>query len=151
MRRCLRQFIQVYQQLDNEQLVEEQFEELTDTLITETERAIGEEEQPWHIPETIARFKTLLREQRAHKSQRWMNSLLASDTEIDELKTSDLNALYTQVNNPPPVLTLAHRENLRDIRQKIDERLKKIRVEWLIEQYKQLSPEMQEAFISRIM
>jgi hypothetical protein len=151
MRRCLRQFIQVYQQLDNEQLTEEQFEELTDTLVTETERAIGEEEQPWDIPETITYFKAIISEQRMHKSQRWMNSLLTGNTEIDALKASDLNALYTQVNNPPPVLTEAHKEELKEIRQQIEQRLKKIRVEWLIEQYKQLSPDMQEAFISRIM
>lgn len=80
-----------------------------------------------------------------------MNSLLTGNAEIDDLKTSDLNALYTQVNNPPPVLTEAHKEELKEIRQRIEERLKKIKVEWLIEQYKQLSPDMKQSFISRIL
>ena len=151
MRRCLRHFIQVYQQLDNDQLTEEQFDELAKTLNAEAERAIGEEEQPWDISETIARFKTEISRQREQKSHRWISQLLAEKPEIDVLKVSELNALYTQVNNPPTVLTRAHSEDLKKIKQHIEERLNKIKVEWLIEQYKQLSPEMKKTFISRIM
>jgi len=150
MRRSLRIYIQAYQQLDNDGLFWNEFDALADKLKSEVFDAIAEEEPPWEPLGTIGNFRKAIVESREAKSLEWIQALEKETEDLGNLNVADMNRLHTRANCPPAVLSENHRARLEEINKKIEEHLSKLKIDWLIEKFRELSPEMQKQFLSRI-
>lgn len=150
MRRCLRIYLQVYQQLDNDRLTWNEFDSLANKLKSEVSDAVGEDEPPWEPLETIENFRKLIAESRTEKSLEWIRDLEKETTDFESLNAADINSLHTRANCPPAVLADNHRARLEEINKKIEKHLSNLKIDWLIEKFRELSPEMQKQFLSRI-
>jgi hypothetical protein len=150
MRRSLRIYIHAYQQLRNEQLTWNELNSLSNNLKSEIFNTIGEDESPWDPSETIENFQKLISKSREEKSHRWLQALEEEIANFENLNAVTINSLHTRVNCPPAVLTDSHRVRLEEINKKIEKCLSKLKIDWLIEKYKELTPEMQKQFLSRI-
>lgn len=58
--------------------------------------------------------------------------------------------MHDRASRPPVILTDDHRVRLEEINKKIETRLSNLKIDWLIEKYKELTPEMQKQFLSQI-
>jgi hypothetical protein len=112
--------------------------------------AVGEDEPPWEPLETIENFRKLIAESREEKSLEWIRDLEKETTDFESLNTADINSLHARANCPPAVLADNHRARLEEINKKIEKHLSKLKIDWLIEKFRELSPEMQKQFLSRI-
>ena len=152
MRKTLRCYMQVYQQLSNEQLVWNEFNSLTDKIKSEILDAIdeNEDESPWDPAETIENFQKLISKDREEKSLSWIKSFEEEITNLENLSAATINSLHDRASRPPAILTGDHRVRLEEINKKVETRLSNLKIDWLIEKYKELTPEMQKQFLSQI-
>jgi hypothetical protein len=150
MRRSLRVYIQAYQQLSNEQLTWNELNSLSDKLKCEIFDTIGEDESPWDPLETIENFQKLISKSREEKSLEWIRGLEEETTDFESLNAAAINSLHVRANCPPALLTDSHHVRLDEINKKIEKHLSKLKIDWLIEKFKELTPEMQRQFLSRV-
>jgi hypothetical protein len=150
MRRCLRIYLQIYQQLSNDRLTWSEFDSLADKLKSEVFDAVGEDEPPWEPLETVENFRKLIAESREEKSLAWIRDLEEEAAGFESLNAADINSLHARANCPPAVLADKHRARLECISNEIEKHLSKLKIDWLIEKFRELSSEMQKQFISRI-
>ena len=150
MRRSLRIYIQAYQQLSNDQLDLREFNILVKKLEDEVTSSIGEDLPPWEPTETISNFKNLILKNREEKSLAWIENLESEASDLEGLNATDVNSLHARATYPPAILSNSHHDRLNKICSKIELRLSKIKIEWLIEKFKELGPDMQKEFLSRI-
>ena len=150
MRQALRSYIQAYKQLNNDQLTWDEFDSLTDKLKSEVSDALGEDGPPWDPIETIDRFVKIISKNRQDISSRWIQDLENHTANMDSLSTADLNLLYSRSSLHPSFLLKSHLVRIKKVNTNIENHLNKRKVDWLIEQYKVLTPKMQKEFLSQI-
>ena len=150
MRRALRIYIQVHRQLENERLTPSEFSLLVDNLKSEVMNSIGEDEPPWEPEETIENFRERIEKNRYQKSLEWIDGLEKEIANMDALNMRDINRLHANAVNPPAILADTHRIKLEAINVTIEKYLNKLKLDWLYEKFKELTPEMQKQFLSRI-
>jgi len=150
MRRSLRIYLQVYQQLSNDRLTWNEFDSLANKLKSEVFDAVGEDEPPWEPLETIENFRKLIAESREEKSLEWIQDLEKETADFESLNAAAINSLHARANCPPAVLADNHGARLEEINKKIEKHLSKLKIDWLIEKFRELTPEMQKQFLSRI-
>jgi hypothetical protein len=150
LRRALRIYVQAYQQLNNDRLSSAEFELLTNKLKGEVSDAFGDEMPPWEPEETIENFRNVIAKERAEKSMAWLHGIERDASNLEGLNAVEANALYTRANCPPQIIDESHRAHLGKIIIEIERRLNVLKIEWLIEKFRELNPEMQRQFISRV-
>ena len=110
----------------------------------------NEDESPWDPAETIENFQKLISKDREEKSLSWIKSFEEEITNLENLSAATINSLHDRASRPPAILTGDHRVRLEEINKKVETRLSNLKIDWLIEKYKELTPEMQKQFLSQI-
>jgi len=147
MRRALRIYQQNYSQLANERLSWAEFEALAASCASEAKDAVGSEEIPWSPDEVIASFVDVLTSRRNAASAAWISAVDGEAGQINSMPAPEANRLYARASSPPPVLTGADSEKLSRILIGIERRLGELKVEWLVERFRELSPPMRTKFL----
>jgi len=150
MRRALRLYAQAYRQLDDDRLTLKGFDLLSDKLKADLLDSIGEDELPWDPLEIIENFRITIEEKRNKKSLEWISGLESEIANMSLSKVSDLNNLHSRVICPPAFLSGNHKVKLEEINETIEQYSNEIKIDWLVEKYKELTPEMKKIFLSRV-
>ena len=150
LRKALRIYVQGYQQLNNDRLSSTEFELLTKNLKVEASDAFKDDMPPWDPEETIENFRNIIAKDRAEKSLAWIQSLERDASNLEGLKATEANVLHARASCPPPIFGESHQAHLKKITVEIENRLNGLKIEWLIEKYRELNPQMQRQFLSII-
>jgi hypothetical protein len=150
MRRTLRIYQKDFQQLADSRLTWAEFENLAHKMIQEAEGSLGEEEVPWPPQETIAGFVDVISKRRKETSAAWIESIESEAASVSSMSAADANRLHTRASAPPAVLTDPHAKRLKEILYKIEARLDSLKIEWLVEKFKELSPPLRKRFLQLI-
>lgn len=150
MQRSLQSYVQVFQQLNSDHLTDGEFESLANRLKSDVSDVISDDEPPWDPVETIEGFRKMISGNRCNKSQKWIESLEQDTKGIESLDATGLNSLYGRTDNPPAFLSETHHTRLNKIKKTIEIHSGRLKVEWLIERFSELSPDMKQQFLSRI-
>ena len=150
MRKSLRIYIQSFKQLSNDRLTSTEFETLANKIKEEVLITLGEDDPPWKPVETIENFRILINKNRTDKSSEWIRDLESRVVDLESLNASEINSLHARTNSPPAFLAEDHCARLEEIYKNIEKQISKIKIDWLIEKYKELAPEMQRLFLARI-
>jgi hypothetical protein len=148
MRQALRMYQKDFQQLSDDRLSWPEFAELIENLKSEAQRTLGENEIPWPPEDTIDSFAAHSSGLRTKASSDWIDSLEAETQKVEDMAAIDVNRLHTRASNPPATLTESDSNRLVKVINKIETRLNELKVEWLIERFKELTPVVRRRFLS---
>jgi len=147
MRQALQVLHQGYDQLQNESLTWVEFESLSAKLLEDIESKYGEEELPWPPDEIIKIFTKIVSKQRNQASLSWIRQLENELEESDTMAVGEANRLHGRASNPPPLLTESHEQRLLKAVKQIETRLESLKIDWLVEKFKELPAQTQKKFI----
>jgi hypothetical protein len=150
MRRALRLYIQAYKQLNNDQLNSNEFDLLSEKLKSDLSDSFGEEGPPWNHLDTIENFKNIILNNRHANSLEWIQKIETDSENLESLSAAEINNLHTRANNPPAFFSHEHYVRLEKCIEKIENTLNNIKIEWLMEKFYELTPQMKKVFLSRI-
>jgi len=150
MRQALRIYQKAFQQLSDDRLSWREFEELIDICKSETQTALGKEEIPWPPQETIDGFVKTISQRRKERSKEWMDILVSEAENLASMSAPEANRIHSKAENPPAVLTDPDSKRLKKIRHDIEARLDTLKVDWLLERFKELSPLLRQKFLQEI-
>jgi hypothetical protein len=148
MRRALRIYQKDYQQLRKRGLTWPEFERLADQCREEAITALGEDEPPWSPDDAIAEFVESLSKRRKEASESWTKSLEDEVAQLRSLAVADVSRMHSRASNPPAVLTVPHVKRVKKIVEQIETRLDALKIEWLLEKFRELSGPLQKKFMS---
>ncbi|MGK5094986.1 hypothetical protein WDW89_23625 [Deltaproteobacteria bacterium TL4] len=106
-----------------------------------------DDEPPWSPDDIIETFINEISKQREEKSAAWINFIENSTIGISKMTVVAANNLHKQISNPPQELTDSDAKKLEEINGKIIKRLNELNIEWLVEKFKELSPENKTEFL----
>lgn len=150
MRRALRLYIQYYRQLNNDQLNSDEFSLLSDKIKFELTESFGEEGPPWDPQDTIENFKRIIAKNREVNSLEWIQKIEKDSKNLQTLSAAEINILHTRANNPPAFFSHKHSARLKKSINEIETNLNNLKIEWLLEKFYELSPQMKKNFLLRI-
>lgn len=150
MRKALRIFHNAHRQLNDNRLSWSEFESLARQCEAEAQSALGEDEPPWSAEDAIQSLVNITSRQRKGASKAWIESIQEEAISVATMSAADANRLRARAGNPPPVITEAHTKRLAEIVYDIESRLNALKIDWLVEKFKELSPTMRKEFFSRI-
>jgi hypothetical protein len=150
MRRALRTYHEDYKQLANARLTWPEFEALAETLQKDTQAIIDDDDVPWPPSKVLSAFATVISKQRKEASAAWIDAIEADAAEVACMSAADANRLHVRASAPPAVLTDPDTERLGKILTAIETRLDALKIDWLVERYKELSSPLQKQFLQAI-
>ena len=134
--------------MSDDRLSWREFEELIDNCKAEAQNTLGEEEIPWPPEDTITRFVTYISKLRKEASSAWIDSLETETHNVESMSAVDVNRLHTRASNPPANLTEMHSRRLDKVVNKIEIQINDLKIEWLVEKFKELPPAVRRRFLS---
>lgn len=150
MRRALRLYQEDYKRLSNERLTWDEFEKLTDEINTSTSETIQDGEAPWAPDDVIDAFVNTIAKQRKQASGEWIEALQRASEAADSMSAAEANRLHDRANSPPAVLTETHEKRRQKIIQAIEKRLDALKLDWLVEKFKELNGPMRKKFLQMV-
>jgi hypothetical protein len=147
MRRALRLYQQDYQQLSNDRLTWPEFEKLAEQLQQDACSTFSDSEPPWTPGDTIGAFVATLSKQRKEASATWIDALESDSAGVSSMSAADANRLHTRASAPPAILTEAHAKRLKKSAKDIETRLDALKIDWLVEKFKELSAPLRKKFV----
>ena len=150
MKKALRLYRDCYKQLGNEALSWNHFDRLSGELVAEYEGILEEDELPWPPDEVVLTFQKQFREIRESKSNVWITNWFEKVNNVETLTAKQANQFMDELMKPPTFLTDNHKKKLAEIREKIDNHLNNLSVEWLVEKFKELSKDRKQEFLETI-
>jgi len=148
MRRALRTYHEDYKQLADARLTWPEFEALAETLQKGTQAIIDDDDIPWPPSKVLSAFATVISKQRKEASAAWIEAIETDAAEVACMSAADANRLHGRASAPPAVLTAPHTERLGKILTTIETRLDALKIDWLVERYKELPLPLQKQFLS---
>jgi len=151
MKKALQTYKRYYSQLNKNNLSWPEFNSLAIKLRQEANDLFGEEESlPWPINDIFENFVDEISKQRENNSSDWIESIESKAQKINSLSVAELNMLHSEAISPPAILTDKHSERLKSIITKIDDRLESLKLEWLVEKFKELPKTAKKKFLEII-
>lgn len=147
MEKALKKYQQGCTRLGSEQLTWPEYRSVVELWISEMQETFGEEELPWDIEETISVLAAEKAENRERMSLAWIKDLEDSWTSLQSPTASEANRLYDKAVNPPHWVTDEHRERASVVTKKIEVTLEAIKVDWLLEKFKELPESGRSKFL----
>ncbi len=139
-----------FQTLSDLSMTWEAFEEKAARLAQECDSSWDEyDEQPWPIEETYEAFAETIREKRKEAANSWIETHSVEKSEIAGLGIRKANQVLESLKYAPPVLSPKEMEDVRTLQKAVEKYLSEKEIEWLLEKFRLLSADVQEAFISR--
>lgn len=135
-------------QLSREDITWDKFNCLVDNWQSDMLQALGDEELPWDIKETISVLSAEKSEHRKKKSSSWITELENTWEAMNEPTVLEANRLYDKLSTPPPFATDSHREKATRLLNKVEKLLETLKVEWLVEKFKEMPFSSQKKFLN---
>lgn len=150
MKRVLQTYQQDYHQLANKSLAGIEFEKLAEQLKQEASATFGKQKPPWSPAETIDDFVVIISKERKEASANWIDTVEADMPNIAGMSVADANKLLDRVNTPPAILAESHAKRLQKVSKAVELHLSDLKIDWLVEKFKELPKKSQKEFIKRI-
>jgi hypothetical protein len=150
MRQMLRLYGHEYQILSDDRLDWHEYEKSAIDAIAESEKTIGEDEVPWSPADVIGKFQESISKQRIEKSKQWLDEILRESTKVKSMAAIDANQLHLRTESPPAVLTDDDSKRLLTVVSQIESRLDELKLDWLVEKYRELPKPIQKEFLEII-
>ncbi|MEN6320350.1 MAG: hypothetical protein ABFD82_16560, partial [Syntrophaceae bacterium] len=149
MRRALNFYKDASIRLCDENLSENVFTTLWSEL-NDKSGEISDDEPPW-MPDKIMPiiYKNALRK-REELGLRWLTGV---ENEVSLINGSDIaivSNLHSRIQQLPGYLTKIQQKRAKELQNKIESHLDKLKVEWLLEKYRELDTNAQAAFLTAI-
>ena len=148
IRRALRMYQQDYQRLSDVSLTWRAFEDTAAVLKSEAIEVFVDGVVPWAPAETIDYFVHDISKKRDRQSAIWIDALAADAASVGLLPAADAKRLHDRASNTPAILASKHASRLSEILKQIKSRLDDLKVDWLVEEFNELSPMMRKKFLS---
>lgn len=148
MRRALRTYREDYKQLADDRLAWAEFEGLAEKLQQEAESVIKDGEVPWSPSEVIQTFVAEISKHRKEASKAWIESIEADIEEVSSMAAGEANRFRDRLSAPPAVLTEPHVKRLGKAIKKVEGRLDVLKIDWLVEKYKELPSPLRKKFLN---
>jgi hypothetical protein len=149
MRRALNFYKDSYIRLSDVNLSEDAFSTLNSEL-EDKSKEISDDEPPWmpdDIMPLIYKNVLLFREE---LGQRWLREI---DKEVSEIEGMDIvtaNNLFNRTQQAPVYLTKSQVQRVKNRQKSVEVYLNKLKVEWLLEKYRELDTQSQKTFLKAI-
>jgi hypothetical protein len=150
MRRALRLYQKDYQQLANDRLTWPEFERLAEQLQQDARSTFADGDIPWSPEEAIGGFVTSITKQRKDISGTWIGAVESEASGMASMSAGDANRLHARAGAPPSVLTEPHAERLRKVMKAIETRLDALKIDWLVEKFKELPAPLRKRFLQLV-
>jgi hypothetical protein len=150
MRRALRMYQQDYQRLNDDRLSWIEFMALAESLKAEAGDSFEAGAVPWPPVEAIETFVSDISKLREKQSSLWIEALVEDAASVASMPAADANRLHARASSPPAILTEKHEKRLSVVTKDIEGRLDQLKVDWLVEKFKELPLDMQKIFIGLI-
>ena len=150
MRKALRLYQKAYQQLASDRLTWPEFEKLAEEVRQDAVTAFGDSEPPWAPDETIEFFTASISKQRKEASAKWIEALETDSANVATMSAPEAARLHARACAPVAVLTEQHEKRLAKTTKVIESRLDDVKLEWLVEKYKELPTRLRKAFATLI-
>ena len=147
MRRALKVYQKDCQRLADDNLTWSELESLSAELKKEYTVALGEEELPWLPDKTIDGFVHDISKHRKDLSAAWIDAFEKEVAGVADMNATAANRLHSRMGNPPPILTEPHTKRLEVAAKKVIARLDALKIDWLVEKFKELPPPLRKKFL----
>ncbi|MDD5679376.1 MAG: hypothetical protein PHW60_15515 [Kiritimatiellae bacterium] len=147
MRRALKVYQKDCQRLADENLTWSELESLSAELKKECTVALGDDELPWPPDKTVDGFVHDISKHRKDLSAAWIDAFEKEVAGVADMNATEANRLHTRMSNPPAVLTEPHAKRLELVAKKIISRLDALKLDWLVEKFKELPIALRKKFI----
>jgi hypothetical protein len=149
-KRALQLYKQAYGRLNDLSLSWDDFNKLLKELEKEALRSLPDEGYPWLPDETIKALAANVSDNRKHLSKEWTDLVLASEPDIPLMDVSSANQLQNKITRYPSYITDSHLKKLSKLEKVLEKRLSEIKIEWLVEKFKELSEKDRKKFVNKI-
>jgi len=136
--------------LSNLQLSKYEFENCYNNLRKKCIELFGERETQWPIEELYGNIYNAISSLREEEGKRWLDGLNDQISELDSMSKEDLRIILSLLDSFPPFLEDEQTQKAHEIKRKIESHLNKLDLEWLIEHFKELSPDIKKDFYIKI-
>lgn len=150
MRRSLSFFRDAFRQLSSEHLSETEFDELSDILKQRGCQELSEEEPPWMPEDAILSIIQHVRREKETQGEHWLSAIEPMTNVMDVMDASEANTLFNKLSNPPAFLNNLQKKKAVELLAKIEQRLSRIKVEWLVAKYNELEESSRKEFLKQI-
>lgn len=150
MEQGLKLFQQGCIRLSNEDITWSEFDSIISNWQKNMLKVLGEEALPWDLEETISVLSAEKAKCREKMSSSWIAELENSWSAMKTPTASAANRLYEKAANPPPFLSINHREKVSQILNQVEAQLEALKVEWLVEKFKEMPIKAQKGFIETV-
>ena len=83
-------------------------------------------------------------------SSSWIDAVEGEASGAAEMDAASVNRLHARASNPPAVLTAPDGKRLEKIRKALEARLDCLKVEWLLEKYRELPKPLRVRFLNLV-
>jgi hypothetical protein len=150
MRKAVRTYQEDRRQLADERLTWPDFESLAERLKAEAAQVIKDDDVPWSPADAIDGFVECIAKARKQTSTEWIDRIELEVGAIESMSAIEANRLDTKIGAPPAVLTESHEKRRASAAKLIRRRLDSLKIEWLVEKFKELSPELRNKFLKLV-
>lgn len=149
-KKALQAYKRAYGRLDDLSLSWDSFTKLSKEIEKEAINTLSADEPPWPPDEVIKTITKSISDNRKQLSTEWVEEILKHEPVIPKMDVSLANQLQNKTSQPPAYVTEAHIKKLEKFNKTLDKRLSEIRIEWLLERYRELSDQDKERFMKMI-
>jgi hypothetical protein len=150
MRKAVRTYQEGRRQLADDRLTWPEFEALAERLKAETAEVIKEDDVPWSPADAIDGFVESISKVRKQASTEWIDRIESEVAGIESMSAIEANKLDTKISTPPAVLTESHQKRVASAAKLVQRRLDSLKIDWLVEKFKELSTEMRRKFLKLV-
>jgi hypothetical protein len=150
MRKAVRTYQEGRRQLADDRLTWPEFEALAERLKAETAEVIKEDDVPWSPADAIDGFVESISKGRKQASTEWIDRIESEVVGIESMSAIEANRLDTRISAPPAVLTESHQKRVASTAKSVQRRLDSLKIDWLVEKFKEMSPELRRKFLKLV-
>jgi hypothetical protein len=150
MRRALSIYRDIYKQLSSELLTDDDLENIATSLGEKAVRELSDDEPPWMPEQAIATITKHVRNTRETLGRAWTEEAEPLIEKLEAMDVSEANALFNKLTNPPSYLSSSQRKQVSRALTKVEARLSRIKIEWLVAKYEELEEATRKEFLRQI-
>lgn len=150
IRRAINLYRDIYKQLSSELLSEDEFNNLSTSLREKASRELSDDEPPWMPEEVIAVIGKHVRNTRETLGHEWTEEIEPLIEKMEAMDVSEANNLFNKLSNPPCYLSLVQKKQVSRSLAKVEARLNRIKIEWLVTKYEELEETSRKEFLRHI-
>jgi hypothetical protein len=83
-------------------------------------------------------------------SRQWVDEIRPILETVNDMSISDANSLFNKLSAPPAYLSTLQRKELSTFLGKVETRLNKIKIEWLVAKYRELEESPRKEFLKQV-